>query len=71
VYSTFNCFCVYNSKPFIDGLRWGFLNKRLNASDIKLDSGYLDADTSIMCEQFRALGYNNIFINRNCLVRHL
>lgn len=71
VYSTFNCFCVYNAEPFKKGLRWGYINDRIDASGIKVGNGFLDADTSIICEDFRKMGYGKILINRNCIVRHL
>lgn len=77
VWSTFNCFCVYNARPFIDGMvKWGYVNRRINPSEIYIDdgdygSGWLDADTSVMCEDFRAKGYDKIFLNTNCLIRHV
>ena len=71
VWSTFNCFCVYNSEPFIKGVRWDYLNKRLDTGQEKLENGWLDADTSVICENFRMLKYNKIFINTNCLIRHV
>lgn len=75
VWSTFNCFCVYNAKPFKEGLRWGYVNHRLDPSGIYIDdgdygSGWLDADTSVMCEEFRARGYSNVLLNTNVLIRH-
>lgn len=75
VWSTFNCFCVYNAKPFVEGLRWGYVNHRLDPSGIYVDdgdhgSGWADADTSVMCERFRAAGYGGIYLNTNCLIRH-
>jgi len=76
VWSTFNCFCVYNAKPFIDGHRWRHWNRRINpGSGIIVahpDGGtaYLDADTVAICEEFRQYGYSKIFLNTNCLVRH-
>lgn len=71
IYSTFNCFCVYNAEPFKRGLRWKYINKRINASKICVEDGWLDCDTSIICEDFRSMGYNNILLNKNCIVRHL
>ncbi len=78
VWSTFNCFCVYNAKPFIDGLKWDYINRRLDTGQQYIDAGpgalslggFLDADTSVMCELFREGGYDKIFLNTNCLVRH-
>ncbi len=74
VWSTFSCFCVYNAEPFKRGLKWGYLNKRLNTGQPWIDdgenSGYLEADTSQMCESFRANGFNKVYLNTNCLTRH-
>lgn len=84
VWSTFNCFCVYDATPFKEGkwdslypngLRWGYVNKRFDPSGIRIEdgdygSGWLDSDTSILCEDMHKRGYNNILINTNCLIRH-
>lgn len=70
VWSTFNGFCVYNAKPFIEGARWGYVNHRLDTGQQKLEGGTLDADTSVMCETFRARGYNGVYLNTNRLIRH-
>ncbi len=75
IWSTFNCFCVYNAKPFKEGARWGYLNERLNVGQGGVAGWtaphqFLDADTSVMCEIFRARGYNKVYLNTNCLVRH-
>lgn len=75
-WSTFNCFCVYRAAPFAAGLRWGYVNPRLNASGIWIEdgdygSGWLDCDTAIMCERFRDAGYGGIYLNTNCLIRHV
>jgi hypothetical protein len=72
VYSTFNCFCAYNAKPFYEGMKWGFSNSRINASNIVLENGdFLEADTVNIVEQFRSNNYNNVYINKNCIIRHL
>jgi hypothetical protein len=75
VWSTFNCFCVYNIKPFKEGLKWSYINKRLSngqefINDGDYGSGWLDADTVVICEDFRERGHSNILINTNCIVRH-
>lgn len=75
VWSTFNCFCVYNAEPFRRGIKWNYVNKRLNTGQEYIDdgdggSGWLDADTSVICEDFRRAGYGNILLNTNCLIRH-
>ncbi len=77
VWSTFNGFCVYNAKPFIAGLKWSYINPRLDTGQAriseKLDSpfiGWLECDTAQICEDFRAQGYDRVFLNTNCLIRH-
>lgn len=71
VWSTFNCFCVYNAKPFVEGLRWDYVNPRLNTGQPYIEGrGWLDSDTSVLCEAFRARGYFNILLNTNRLIRH-
>lgn len=76
IWSTFNCFCVYNARPFVNKeVKWGYVNRRINPSEIYIEdgdygSGWLDADTSVMCEDFRARGHDKILLNTNCLIRH-
>ncbi len=74
VWSTFNCFCVYNARPFAEGMRWSCINHRLDTGQGGVwenrQLGHLDADTAQMCEQFRAAGHDKVFLNTNCLVRH-
>tara|TARA_A100001015_G_scaffold319367_1_gene442032 strand:+ start:478 stop:1191 length:714 start_codon:yes stop_codon:yes gene_type:complete len=61
VWSTFNCFCVYNAEPFIKGLRFtGFNNKTKSH----------DCDTAIICDLFRDSGYTNIAIDKTFVVKH-
>lgn len=72
IYSTFNCFCAYNAKPFYQGIKWGFSNKRVNSSNFRLENGeFLEADTVNIVEQFRENKYHNVYINKNCIIRHL
>lgn len=71
VWSTFNCFCVYNAKPFIEGAKWDYVNRRLDTHQQRVGDGWLDADTSVICEDFRARGYTDIYLNTNCLIRHV
>lgn len=70
VWSTFNCFCVYNAKPFVEGVKWGYVNSRLDTGQERLEGGTLDADTVVVCEDFRARGYYKVLLNTNCLIRH-
>ncbi len=75
VWSTFNCFCVYNARPFIEGAKWDWVNHRLNTGQGRVlgredHEGFLEADTAALCETFRAHGYDNVLLNTNCLIRH-
>ncbi len=76
VWSTFNCFCVYDATLFKQGLKWDWANPRLDTGQIVVEGvhpgygGRLDADTAVMCESFRAHGRDKIYLNTNCLVRH-
>lgn len=60
-WSTFNGFCNYSAKPFIDGVRFGWFNKRLNT---------FDCDTVVVCENFREMGYNQIYIDHSAVFHH-
>ena len=70
-WSTFNCFCVYNALPFYEDVKWSCINKRFDNGQKRLNNGWLEVDTVAICEDFREKGYDRIFVNRNCLVRHL
>ncbi len=75
VWSAFNCFCVYNAEPFKQGLKWDWVNYRLDtgqgpAVGVGGHHGTLEADTVSICEAFRAHGHDKIFLNTNCLIRH-
>jgi glycosyltransferase involved in cell wall biosynthesis len=75
VWSAFNCFAVYNAEPFKRGLKWDWANYRLDTGQGSVVGvgghiGALDADTSCICESFRAHGFNKVFLNTNCLTRH-
>lgn len=60
-WSTFNGFCLYNAKPFIEGIRFQWFNKRLKI---------YDCDTAVICEEFREKGYNNIVIDCSARFEH-
>lgn len=76
VWSTFNGLCVYNARPFINGHKWTYWNRRINpgsgATVPHPDGGtaYLEADTAAMCETFHQYGYDKVYLNTNCLIRH-
>ena len=53
--STFNCFCVYDAKPFMTGLRF---------SDINPLTNQWDCDTTNICFAFTALGCDDICMYR-------
>lgn len=54
-WSTANGICVYNMEPFKKGLKFSAKNNRL---------GKFDCDTAVLCEDFRAMGYNKILVNQ-------
>lgn len=60
-YSTFGGFCLYKAEPFKEGLVWSAYNKRKNK---------YDCDTAVICEDFRAQGYSNIFMDYRTKVKH-
>ncbi len=51
VWSTFNGICVYDGKPFKEGARFSGVNPRTNE---------IDCDTTVICEVFRSMNYDNI-----------
>lgn len=53
--STFNCFCVYDAKPFILGLRFSGINPRTKQ---------WDCDTANICCAFAILGYDDVAMYR-------
>lgn len=61
LYSTFNCFALYNAKPIKDGFGFGGVNKR---------TGKPDCDTSVICENFRSAGHDKIFWHTDFNVEH-
>lgn len=62
VWSTYNCFCMYNAAPFKRRITFSGFNARLNK---------WDCDTSVVCEGFRSHGYNNIYMDCNFRVGHI
>ena len=62
VWSTFNCFCMYKAEPFKKNITFDGFNKRTNKTD---------CDTTVVCEEFRSHGYDNIYMNCNFKVTHL
>ena len=60
-WSTANGACLYNIQPFLNGLKFSSFNKRLEKHD---------CDTVVLCEDFREMGYSNIFINQSVRLYH-
>lgn len=54
-WSTANGICIYNSKPFILGLKFNAFNKRFNK---------YDCDSAVLCEDFRSMGFDKIYVNQ-------
>lgn len=51
VWSTFNGVCTYTAKAFQEGARFDGVNPRTEKTD---------CDTTVICEVFRTMGYDNI-----------
>lgn len=60
-WSVGNAMQLFKAKPFQEGLKWSAWNKRLNK---------WDCDLAVICEDFRSLGYTDIFIDHNLIVIH-
>ncbi|TDR29061.1 mannosyltransferase 1 (CAP59) [Hydromonas duriensis] len=80
VWSTFNCFCVYNAEPFKAGITFGWKNARvqnLNFAHTQPQTGqptaeqyFADCDTAVVCENFQHHHYSKIAIDTNFIVLH-
>jgi hypothetical protein len=53
-YSTSNGLVLYRAKPFQEGIRHGWINSVTKE---------FDCEMVVLCQNFRANGYNNIYIN--------
>jgi glycosyltransferase involved in cell wall biosynthesis len=53
-YSTSNGLVLYRAKPFKEGVRHGWINTVTNE---------FDCEMVVLCQNFRAKGYDNIYIN--------
>lgn len=53
-YATCNGICLLKSQPFKQGVKYKGFNERL---------GTFDCDTAVICEEFRKIGYDKIYIN--------
>lgn len=61
MWSTFSCLALYRAEPIIKGIAFGGVNDRL---------GRPDCDTVVICEKFRAAGYDKIYWDTNLKVTH-
>ena len=59
VQSTFNCFCVYNAKPFKEGARFSAINPMTK---------HWDCDTTNICGEFIKRGYKQIKLYKMPLI---
>lgn len=60
-WATYNSICLYNAKPFQDGIRFDHMNERL---------GKFDLEVAVVCEKFRAAGYDQIYVNQGLFCFH-
>ena len=60
-YSTSNGICLYRSKPFKEGVRYGWINTVTKESD---------CDTVVVCQNFQDKGYKNIYIIHDAEIYH-
>lgn len=61
VWTTFNCFCVYNAEAIKKGCLFSGHNHKINS---------FDCDTAVICELFRDYGYDNIVMDCDTKVFH-
>jgi hypothetical protein len=60
-YATSNGICLYISKPFKEGLRYGWFNETL---------GQFDCEMVVVCDRMHRMGYHNIFILYRAVATH-
>ena len=60
-WSTANGVCLYNAKPFQEGLKFNSFSEIHNRHD---------CDTAVLCEDFRKRGYWRVFINHDLYLYH-
>ncbi len=61
MWSTFNCLTLYRAQPIKEGHTFAGVNPR---------TGQPDCDTAVICENFRAAGYDQIYWDTNLRVEH-
>lgn len=59
--STSSGLCLYRAKPFQEGARHHWINKKTNEPDCEM---------VVVCQDFRARGYDNIFIDYKAIAQH-
>ena len=60
-YSTFNAVCLYKSEVIRKGASFSGYNERYKM---------FDCDTAVICEQFHALNYSDIYIDHTIRNAH-
>ena len=60
-WSTANGACLYNAEPFQKGLKFNSFSKLHNKHD---------CDTAVLCEDFRRMGYDKVYINHDLYLYH-
>jgi hypothetical protein len=60
-YSTSNGLCLYKAAPFKEGIRHGWMNSVTKE---------FDCEMVVLCQNFRAAGYDKIFIDYKSIAQH-
>lgn len=60
-WATYNSVCLYRAEPFKQGIRFNHINFRLNKFDLEV---------AVVCEHFRAIGYDKVYINQGLFCFH-
>ncbi len=60
-YSVSGGFCLYRAKPFIDGIRYGYINKVTKEPDCEM---------VVVCQDFISKGYDNIYMAHEAEMYH-
>lgn len=60
-YSTSNGLCLYRAKPFQEGVRHHWINTVTKEADCEM---------VVLCQNFQAAGYGNIYINYSSFSKH-
>jgi len=60
--STSNGICLYKAKPFVEGVRHGYVSRHTNK---------FDCEMAVLCERFIDKGYDKIFISHDARIGHI